>query len=110
MIEYNKLTKRYYSISEVAALFDLATSVLRYWENEFQHLNPSKGRNGIRRYTKEDIRQVEKIYNLLKERGFTIEGAKKEIKLSRTVNKESSLTTRLKTLKSRLEELRDSLE
>lgn len=61
-------------------MFDVATSVLRYWESEFKTLSPSKGRNGVRRYTVEDIEEIEKIHQLLKNRGFTIDGAKKELK------------------------------
>jgi DNA-binding transcriptional MerR regulator len=108
VIDKSNLTKRYYSISEVADLFGIASSVLRYWENEFKTLNPSKGRNGIRRYTIDDIDEIEKIHDLLKNRGFTIDGAKKELKSYST--SEDALTRKLLKLKSRLEYLRDHLE
>lgn len=108
MIDKSQLTKRYFSISEVADLFEIATSVLRYWENEFKSLNPSKGRNGVRRYTVEDIVEIEKIHDLLKHRGFTIDGAKKEIKTYKVGANE--LTQNLLQLRSRLIQLRDQLE
>lgn len=110
MIDKKTLTKRYYSISEVAELFDIASSVLRYWESEFTHLSPTKGRNGIRRYTVDDISQIEDIYHLLKERGFTIDGAKKEIKSNKKAAKEDSLTLKLIALKDKLQGLRDILD
>lgn len=108
MIDKSQLTKRYYSISEVAELFEVASSVLRYWENEFKSLNPSKGRNGVRRYTVEDITELEKIYDLLKHRGFTIDGAKKEIKTYKVGS--SALSQKLLKLRSRMIQLKDRLE
>jgi DNA-binding transcriptional MerR regulator len=109
VIEKSKLTKRYYAISEVAEMFGVATSVLRYWEAEFKTLSPAKGRNGVRRYTAEDIKEIEQIHELLKNRGFTIEGAKKEIKHIES-HPDEDLTRRLQKLKERLEKLRSKLD
>ncbi len=80
MIEINKLTKFYYTISDVSSMFKINDSTLRYWETEFALLKPKKNRKGDRRYTKEDILIVDKIYMLLKEKGFTIKGANEELK------------------------------
>ena len=112
MIDKDQLTKRYYNISEVARLFGVTNSLLRYWEGEFKTIQPVKGRNGIRRYTKEDIEKIEKVYDLVKVRGFTIDGAKKELKRSRTVRKstKSNLLLRLQNIKKRLETIRASLD
>ena len=79
MVDLSLLTKRYYTISEVSKMLDVNNSQLRFWEGEFKQIRPQKGRNGIRRYTKEDIAAIITIQDLLKNRGFTIDGAKKEL-------------------------------
>lgn len=109
MIEKSKLTKRYYAISEVAKMFGIATSVLRYWEAEFKTLSPAKGRNGVRRYTVDDIEEIEHIHELLKNRGFTIDGAKKEMKNTES-KADENVTSRLQKLKERLQKLRIKLD
>ncbi len=110
MIEISALTKRYYSISEVSELLNIAPTVLRFWEGEFSSIQPTKGRNGIRRYTSNDIQDILLIHNLLKERGFTIEGAKKEIKTAQLqIKQQKILVKKLRAIKSRLINLRDQL-
>lgn len=79
MIDPNQLTKRYYKIGEVAELFDVATSLIRYWESEFPQLKPIKGKSGIRRYQKEDILLIDKIYYLVKEQGFKLKAAREHL-------------------------------
>lgn len=71
--------KLYYSIGEVAQLLGVPASKIRFWDKEFTHLKPSKNSRGERRFTKENIRQLREINFLLKDRGFTIDGARKEI-------------------------------
>ena len=73
----NKELKKFYSISEVAAKFDVAESLLRYWEKVFPNIKPKKteGR-GVRKYTAEDIAEIQLVYNLLKVRGMKIDAAK----------------------------------
>lgn len=71
--------KLYYSIGEAAKLLEVPASKIRFWDKEFPHLKPTKNSRGERRFTKENIRQLQRINHLLKERGFTIEGARKEI-------------------------------
>ena len=71
------LKKLYYSISEVSKLSELEQYILRYWETEFEQLKPSKNRAGNRIYTNKDIKMIEVIKKLLREKKFTIEGAKK---------------------------------
>jgi len=75
-----ELTKLYYTISEVADMFDVSTSLLRYWETEFPSLKPKKDRRGDRKFQVKDIKELQAIHHLVKERGFTLEGAKKELK------------------------------
>ncbi|MGE5431417.1 MAG: MerR family transcriptional regulator [Syntrophomonadaceae bacterium] len=74
------IKKLYYSISEVSKITGLEQYVLRYWENEFEDLKPSKNRAGNRIYTNKDIQVILKIKKLLKEEKYTIEGAKKNLK------------------------------
>ena len=73
--------KRYYSIGEIAKAFDVNPSLLRFWEKEFKEINPKKKKGGSRKYTPEDVVTIQKIHHLLKEKGLTIEGAKKQLKL-----------------------------
>ena len=80
--------KRYYSISEVAELFDVSKSLIRFWESEFDILKPHKNSKGDRRFTPQNIEQLQLIYHLVKERGFTLPGAKKEIKRQQKMKKE----------------------
>ncbi|MBD0824879.1 MerR family transcriptional regulator [Aestuariibaculum marinum] len=72
--------KRYYSIGEVAKAFNVNTSLIRFWEKEFDALKPKKNAKGNRKFTPEDIKNLKLIYHLVKERGFTLEGAKTHLK------------------------------
>ncbi|APU68740.1 MAG: MerR family transcriptional regulator [Bacteroidota bacterium] len=72
--------KRYYSIGEVAEAFKVNTSLIRFWEKEFDAIKPKKNAKGNRKFTPEDIKNLELIYHLVKERGFTLEGAKTHLK------------------------------
>ncbi|TPV35464.1 MerR family transcriptional regulator [Paucihalobacter ruber] len=72
--------KRYYSIGEVAKAFNVNASLLRFWEKEFNVLQPKKNAKGNRKFTPEDIKNLKLIYHLVKERGFTLEGAKIHLK------------------------------
>ena len=81
--------KRYYNIGEVAKAFDVNTSLIRFWEKEFDVLQPKKNAKGNRKFTPEDIKNLELIYHLVKERGFTLEGAKTHLK----ENKQKTLDT-----------------
>ncbi|WP_242118428.1 MerR family transcriptional regulator [Aestuariivivens sediminicola] len=72
--------KRYYSIGEVARAFKVNTSLIRFWEKEFDILKPKKNAKGNRKFTQEDLKHLKYIYHLVKERGFTLEGAKIHLK------------------------------
>jgi DNA-binding transcriptional MerR regulator len=103
MIEIHKLEKLYYSIGEVATMLGVSKSLIRYWETEFDFLSPRKNQKGDRRFTKDNIEQLLIIHHLLKERGFTIEGAKLEIKAQK-----KNLLARQEIL-SRLVKVKDGL-
>ena len=74
------IEKRYYSIGEVAAHFGVSTSLVRFWENQFDMIRPRKNKNGVRQYTKEDINNIQTVYHLVKEKGYTLSGAKELLK------------------------------
>ena len=108
----NKDLKLYYFISEVARMFDVNESLLRYWEKEFPTIiTPKKAGGNIRQYRKEDIENIRLVYHLVKEKGMTLQGAKQRLK----VNKERTVQTaevvdRLKQIREELVKLRKSLD
>ena len=102
--------KRYYNIGEVAKAFHVNTSLIRFWEKEFDVLKPKKNAKGNRKFTIEDIKNLELIYHLVKERGFTLEGAKIHLKENRhkTLNK-FEIIRKLETVKAELQKIKDNL-
>ncbi|KGO78997.1 MULTISPECIES: MerR family transcriptional regulator [Flavobacterium] len=72
--------KRYYSIGELATAFNVNSSLIRFWDKEFDVLKPKKNAKGNRMFTPEDVKNLQLIYHLVKERGFTLEGAKVHLK------------------------------
>jgi DNA-binding transcriptional MerR regulator len=76
----NLPTKRYYSTGEVAKAFNVNASLIRFWDKEFEALKPKKNAKGNRRFTPEDVQNLKLIFNLVKERGYTLEGAKTYLK------------------------------
>lgn len=106
----NKDLKLYYSIGEVAELFELNDTTLRFWEREFPQINPKKGGRGVRQYTKADIETIRVIYNLVKVRGLRIEAAREVLKK----NHEGAVQTaevvdRLRAIKKELQALKREL-
>jgi DNA-binding transcriptional MerR regulator len=102
--------KLYYSISEVAGWFNVNTSLLRYWENEFDILQPRKTRKGDRLFRAEDIRNLQLIYYLLRQRKFSIAGARNYLKTNKKkVDTQTQLVQSLTKFKSFLLELKATL-
>lgn len=101
------LSKRYYSISEVASMFGVTTSLVRYWEQQFDFLKPFKSSKGERRFTPDNLRQFDEIYHLVKEQGYTLAGAKRFLKEEKEKirQKQEALKT-LKRLRGFLEDLK----
>ena len=91
--------KLYYNIGEISKAFNVNPSLLRFWEKEFDILNPKKTIKGTRKYNSVDINNLKFIYNLLKVRGFTIEGAKEKLK---TESKKIEIVEKLEKIKSKL--------
>ena len=107
----NKPTEKlFYKISEVAEMFSVNISAVRFWEKEFDILNPHKNKKGNRLFTPKDIKNIQIIYHLLKERGFTVEGAKKKLKENKTDTIDNiEIVTHLKEIRSFLVNLREEL-
>ncbi|GGE24868.1 MerR family transcriptional regulator [Psychroflexus planctonicus] len=102
--------KLYYGIGEVAEAFEVNASLIRFWEKEFDEIKPKKNAKGNRKFTNEDIKTIELIYHLVKERGFTLEGAKTHLK----EEKNKTLTTfemisKLKNVKAELLKIKEQL-
>jgi DNA-binding transcriptional MerR regulator len=105
-----EIEKVYYSIGEVSEMFNVAPSLIRFWESEFELIQPKKNRKGNRQFTKEDIHNVKLIYHLVKEKGFTLQGAKEMLKSdAHTVNEKMALIESLKTIRHFLTEVKDKL-
>ncbi|MEM9820809.1 MAG: MerR family transcriptional regulator [Bacteroidota bacterium] len=106
----NEITKLYYSIGEISEMFNVSKSLIRFWESEFDILKPHKNSKGDRRFTQQNIDQFKIIHHLVKDRGFTLEGAKREIKLNKDrLTKRNKTLDSLIRLKGFLEELKASI-
>ena len=101
----NKDLKLYYSIGEVAQMFNVSETLLRFWEKEFPTIKPQKVGRGIRQYTKADIEHVKLVYHLVKECGMTLQGARDTIRRdkSKTVNRNIEVIEKLKEIRSELQ-------
>ncbi|MCX8489785.1 MAG: MerR family transcriptional regulator [Cyclobacteriaceae bacterium] len=105
-----EIEKLYYSIGEVAEQFKVAPSLIRFWETEFELIQPKKNRKGNRQFTKEDIENVRTIYHLVKEKGFTLQGAKEMLRNNtQSVRDKMELLDSLKRVRQFLVEVREKL-
>ena len=104
------IEKKYFTIGEVAAQFGVATSLIRFWESEFETIKPKKNRKGNRQFTKSGIEHIRIIYHLVKERGFTLQGAKEMLKNDpETIQSKIETIQSLKEIKNFLSELKNQL-
>jgi DNA-binding transcriptional MerR regulator len=101
--------KQYYSIGEVATMFGVNTSLIRFWENEFDILEPRKNRKGDRFFKPSDIKNLQLIYDLLRRRKFTMEGAKDYLKKNKQADERYAMIQSLQKLRSFLLELKAHL-
>ena len=101
--------KLYYSIGEIAEAFDVKTSLLRFWENEFEVLSPKKNKSGTRKYTPKNVETIQLIYLLVKEKGMTLEGAKKQINQKSKLVSQQDILIKLEEIKSELKKISDQL-
>ena len=101
--------KSYYSIGDVSKMFNENASLIRYWENEFDILKPKKNAKGDRFFRPEDVKNLKLIHHLLRQRKYTIEGAKDFLKSNKTAAEKFEMIRSLQKLKSFLNELKASL-
>ena len=102
--------KRYYAIGEVAKAFGVNASLIRFWEKEFDVLKPKKNAKGNRKFTPEDITNLKFIYHLVKERGFTLEGAKTHLKEEKQKSLETfEIISKLEDIKAQLLKIKEQL-
>jgi len=112
VLNLNKNLKLYYTIKEVAEMFDLNESTLRYWESEFPFLKPkTAGATKVRQYTEKDIEQIRLIHNLVKVRGFKLAAARKLINANRDgAERRTDVLTRLISVRTELQALKHQLD
>ena len=110
-LNMNKNLKLYYSIGEVAKMFDINESTLRYWESEFPHLKPKTNSKNVRQYTEKDIEQIKVIYNLVKVRGFKLAAERKMLNENRkNVDKSADILEMMINLRDELKNLKKQLD
>ena len=103
-----EIKKKYFTIGEVAQKFEINTSQLRFWESEFEILNPKKNKKGSRKYRLKDVEIIKKIHDLLKIDGFTIEGAKKKL-ARKTIFSDKKIINQLEKIKEKLIRLKNKV-
>lgn len=108
-MKINLPDKLYYSIGEVAKAFDVNTSLIRYWEQEFPIIKPKKNKKGNRYFTPEDIKNLQMIYHLVKEKGYTLDGARVALTTNSKISETVTIIDRLEFVKAELLKLKESL-
>jgi len=104
------IEKLYYTIGEVAEIFKVAPSLIRFWQSEFEIINPKKNKKGNRQFTKHDIENIKIVYHLVKEKGYTLQGAKELIKSDKVKVKDTfEMIRSLEKVKGFLIELKKNL-
>ncbi|NLH33747.1 MAG: MerR family transcriptional regulator [Lentimicrobium sp.] len=111
MSAFPKTEKMYYKIGEVAKMFQVNTSLIRFWEKEFDIIKPKKNKKGNRLFTPEDVENFRIIYHLVKERGFTLKGAKEKLNQNRDKTIENAeIVISLQKIKTFLLDLKEQLD
>lgn len=111
MLNTDKELKLYYSIAEVADMYDVNPSLLRFWEKEFPQIAPKTAGRGVRQYRKEDVETIGLIYHLVKEKGLTLPGARQRLKDNKeTTMQNYEIVNRLKAIKEELLAIKKELD
>lgn len=105
----NTIEKKYYTIGEVSKIINEAPSLIRFWEKEFSLLKPEKTEKGTRKYSVKDIEMIKLIHYLVKEKGFTLQGAEEYIKQQKDVHDTAEIISKLKSIKHFLETIKHQL-
>ena len=108
-MKLNLPDKLYYSIGEVAKAFNVNASLIRYWEQEFPIIKPKKNKKGNRYFTPEDLKNLQIIYHLVKDKGYTLDGARVALATNSKISETISMIDRLEFVKAELQKLKDSL-
>ncbi len=109
-MQVNLPEKRYYGIGELAKAFDVNASLIRFWDKEFDEINPKKNAKGDRMFRPDDVKVLQMIYHLVKERGFTLEGAKIHLKEGKKKTLDSfEIINKLEGIKNKLQEMKNGL-
>ena len=109
-LKEKKIKKIYYSIGEVAAMFNVNKSLIRFWEKEFIIIKPKKNKKGNRYFTENDINNFKIIFHLVKERGYTLDGAKKKLRENKEDTiKNVEIVNQLKDIRTQLVAIREIL-
>ena len=101
--------KLYYNIGEFANAFNVKPSLLRFWENEFDEIKPKKKDSGTRKYTPKDVQTIQLIFHLVKEKGMTLDGAKRQLDMTSGKDAQQDILTRLEKIKLELKQISDQL-
>ena len=102
--------KRYYKIGEIAKAFNVNASLIRFWDKEFDVIQPKKNAKGNRMFTQDDVKNLQMIYHLVKEKGFTLEGARKKLKQNPEKFKDNhDIIARLEAVKDELIQIKNQL-
>ena len=104
-----EIEKLYYSITEVSKMFNVNSSLIRFWEKEFKEINPKKNKKGNRLFTKEDIETIRLIHHLVKEKRMTLEGARKNLKNKKKLVDNLEIVKSLNNVKEKLLAIKEQL-
>ena len=108
---YKQNEKMFYSIGEVSKMFGVSTSLIRFWEHEFSSLKPFKNKYGVRYFTQSDIETFRTIFYLVKECGYTLQGAKEQLKTNKeTIEKKAEIHARLSKIKQFLLDIKAEMQ
>ncbi len=104
------IEKKYFTIGEVAKELGVATSLIRFWETQFDFIRPKKNAKGNRKYTQDDLKKLKLVYHLVKEKGYTLQGAQEHIKQSKdSIGDKADVVESLKRIREFLIEMKNSL-